>query len=579
MGTSPRVPRTLLVILLSSLKKYAKKFCTFPFGLVVSLKETFTNTHFDDLFRFCSTTWSMAVVCSLCGEDTAEEQEITCVVLGGNPCWACKERADIQDQMKRLEQEMIKLKAKYRALGTTVNAIHDPFIHKFPPEIGSHIFRLCLPTPLTHSIFDYPSCTQEAFLWALKLGAVCRKWRELAWATPNLWETLSITVIPSTLRTLARSWPGLISEWLGRSGVLPLTITFRRDGFSSNDEEEEEFDDATNRIIEVINSHSSRWRHLSLKVDADIPERFSGSMDPNQLFLLELAVYGRRSLTQNFMMKSKPFPTHLTLDNFSPTSIDIGWDNIIHATLSNISANECVEVLRRAPAVEYFTASDFIRPSDNSPVNVDALVHPRIRSLHLSNKSSKILDMIKIPALKEWTHFQESRHLPVDAMVSLIKRSGCYLKILNLQYIPVRSENLPSLFQAMPSLERLKIQFRSSSQNVNDVLDDILLRIFRSPPDKSTIPANPSRETFLPCLQFMNCKTQFSWDRVPQLYRQGHRHSLTLKAPANRSQTSDETAMELLKLVDEGAKFVISDDLEGGDFLTNFRKRMGSEGR
>ena len=522
----------------------------------------------------------MAVVCSLCGEDTVEEQEITCVVLGGNPCWACEERADIQNQMKRLEEEMIKLKAKYRALGTTINAIHDPFIHKFPPEIGSHIFRLCLPTPMTYPICDYPSNTREAFLWALKLGAVCRKWRELAWATPNLWVTLSITVMPSTLRTMARSWPGLISEWLGRSGVLPLTIMFRQDGFSSNDSEEEEFDDATNQIIDVINLHSSRWRHLSLEVDADITERFSGSMDPNQLFLLELVVNGRRSLTQNFIMKSKPFPIHLTLDNFSPTSIDIGWDNIIHATLYNMSANECVEVLRRAPAVEYFTASDFIRPSDDSPVSVDALIiHPRIRSLDLSTKSSKILDMIKIPALEEWTHFQDSRRLPVDAMVSLIKRSGCCLKILNLQYISVRSENLPSLFQAMPSLERLKIQFRSSSQNANDVMDDILLRIFLSPPDKSTIPADASRETFLPCLQFMKCKTQLSWDRVPQLYRQGHRRSLTLKSPTNRSQTSDETAIELLKLVDEGAKFVISDDLEGGDFLTNFRERMGREGR
>ena len=47
----------------------------------------------------------------------------------------------------------------------------------------------------------------------------------------------------------------------------------------------------------------------------------------------------------------------------------------------------------------------------------------------------------------------------------------------------------------------------------------------------------------------------------------------------NRLETSDETAIELLKLVDEGAKFVISDDLEGGDFLTNFRERMGREGR
>ena len=48
-----------------------------------------------------------------------------------------------------------------------------------------------------------------------------------------------------------------------------------------------------------------------------------------------------------------------------------------------------------------------------------------------------------------------------------------------------------------------------------------------------------------------------------QMYR-GHRHPLTLKSPTNRLQTSDETAMELIKLVNEGAKFLISDNVEGG---------------
>ena len=35
------------------------------------------------------------------------------------------------------------------------------------------------------------------------------------------------------------------------------------------------------------------------------------------------------------------------------------------------------------------------------------------------------------------------------------------------------------------------------------------------------------------------------------------------------SETSDETAMELLELVDEGAKFQIIDTSENGDFLEN----------
>ena len=405
---------------------------------------------------------------------------------------------------------------------------------------------------------------------------MCRKWRELAWATPTLWETLLLTFRCSTSHTLIKSLPGLISEWLDRSGVLPLTILFLQLGWeiSDNDTEKEEFDDAISRIIEVINLHSGRWRNLYLdtEVDADIIDHLSGSMHPTQLLRLELAVWGGRSPTRNFMMKSKPFPKHLTLHNFLPTSIDIGWDNITHITLSNLSANECVEVMRQAPAVEYFNAVKFREHSDEPPVNVNAFtVYPRIRSLDLSGKTAKFLDMIRIPALEEWTEFPEGR-LPVNAMVSLVKRSVCCLKILNLKNIFARSQNLPTLFEAMPSLERLQINFKSTL-NVNDVMNDILVRIFCSPPDESAIPANASGDMLLPRLQFMECETQFSWDRVPQLYCQGHRHSLTLKSPTNRSQTSDETVVELLELVDEGAKFLISDNVKGGDFLAYFRKR------
>ena len=511
-------------------------------------------------------------LCSLCKGVDAEDLPVACTVLEGGPCSACEERSEIRSQIKRLEEEIIKLKEKHYALRTTMNAIHDPFIHKLPPEIGSLIFRLCIPT--SHLTFIESNYTQEELIQALRLGAVCRKWHELAWATPNLWETLWIMAIPSTLRTLARSLPGLIREWLDRSGALPLTILFFQMKVSDNDSEKEEFNDTINRIIEVLNLHSGRWRNLYLEIvpGSDILERLSGSMHPTQLFGLELVVFGRRSPTQNFMMKSKPFPTFLALHNFSPTSIDIGWDNITHVNLSHLDASECVEVLRRAPAVEYFNRSDFIRRSDDSPVNVNAFtVHPRVRSLDLSINAAKFLDMITVPALEEWTHFPEGR-LPVNAMVSLIKRSGCCLKIMNLENISSRSQNLPTLFEAMPSLERLQIEFRT--RNVNDVMDDILVRIFRSPPDKSAIPADASHHMLLPRLQFMECKTPFSWDRIPQLYRQGHRHSLMLKSSTNRSQTGDETAMGLLELVDEGAKFLISDNVEGGDFLANLRKRI-----
>jgi hypothetical protein len=84
------------------------------------------------------------MLCSRCGGAETEEQPINCVVLECGPCSPCKERAAIHLQIKRLEEEITKLKAKQKTLGTTMNAIHDPFIHKFPPEISSRILYLSL---------------------------------------------------------------------------------------------------------------------------------------------------------------------------------------------------------------------------------------------------------------------------------------------------------------------------------------------------------------------------------------------------------------------------------------------------
>jgi hypothetical protein len=311
-------------------------------------------------------------------------------------------------------------------------------------------------------------------------------------------------------------------------------------------------------------------------VSAHLPDLFSGSTHPSQLVHLQLSIEHRRSRFQKFIMKSKPFPTHLELRNFSPTMMDIGWDNITHAILCALSTNECLEVLRRAPNLVYCYASGIIEHFDEPTVNLDTtiILHSRLRILLTGSGVTKFLNKINIPSLEEWNHHADSHpsHL-LTTMVSLLTRSGCCLKRLDLYLsAPSDRDDLPILLQTMPSLERLRLSFRPN--------DDIFDRIFHSPADGSIISlGNASRETFLPRLQFMECTEPCSWDRVPQLYRQGDRRSLTLEFPTDRSQTSDETAMELLELVDEGAKFQIIDTAENGDFLEIFRKRMGRESR
>jgi len=175
----------------------------------------------------------MTVLCSRCrGADTeAEDQPITCVVSKGGPCSPCKENAAIEHQIKQLEEEIAKLKAKQKPLGTAMNAIHDPFIHKFPPEIGSRILHLSLPSLDNGEHQPKAIHRPGSAVWAapLKLGSVCRKWRQLAWATPDLWTTLYIGIKPSMIHSTAESLPGLLHEWLARSGALLLTVYFFQD--------------------------------------------------------------------------------------------------------------------------------------------------------------------------------------------------------------------------------------------------------------------------------------------------------------------------------------------------------------
>jgi len=223
--------------------------------------------------------------------------------------------------------------------------------------------------------------------------------------------------------------------------------------------------------------------------------------------------------------------------------------------LSDLTGDECLKVLQRAPLLKYCQVQLWRHATVNPGTTI---LHRRLRSLNSSYSGTGFLEAINVPSLEEWTHSTEDEPLPVTAMVSLLKRSGCCLKIVNLQHVLVPPGDLSVLFQAMPSLERLRLQFWSV-KNADGVMDDFLAQIFIPLEDDSC-------ESFLPCLQFMEyiagCGTvtaPFSWNHVPQLYRYGHRRSLTLKSAAKESHISDKTALQLLKLVNEGVDLQILD--------------------
>jgi hypothetical protein len=269
--------------------------------------------------------------------------------LDGRPCSACAEDIELEKEIKELGIKIKKINIRRRAIRTAMNENHDPFIHKFPPEIASHIFMQYSPPS---ERFDRPHKTSPLYL-----GAVCQKWRQLAWATPQLWSSFQICISSTQPHQ-----DQLILEWLDRSTGLPLTI--RLSSYHKHKENKDK--DYRDEMINLLNKYSARWHDMRVELPAHLLERLSGSSQENILRRLALRVFDSPpSHFSTFSMKSKPNPTELTLMGVGLPYVDIVWNNLTMSSVSKISVDDCLELIRRAHLLETLKL-ELIHPSPPS---------------------------------------------------------------------------------------------------------------------------------------------------------------------------------------------------------------------
>ncbi len=108
-----------------------------------------------------------------------------------------------------------------------MNLQNDP-MRCLPIEILSHIFTLCLPyqppPPNIDSNMALPTRWEvDVHPVPFRPGSICRYWRQIAWSTPQLWNTLHLHVSGSTKGNLECN--RLLDEWLRRLGQLPIYIS------------------------------------------------------------------------------------------------------------------------------------------------------------------------------------------------------------------------------------------------------------------------------------------------------------------------------------------------------------------
>ncbi|KIM45659.1 hypothetical protein M413DRAFT_442309 [Hebeloma cylindrosporum] len=494
-------------------------------------------------------TWQ----CMRCTRDTKILRPARCSALDGlkNPCSACTEDIELEKELESLEIQVEKIRTRRRALRTVMNQNHDPFIHKFPPEIASLIFIQYAPPG--SPFFDGSETSTPLYL-----GAVCQKWRQLAWRTPQLWSWLVVKFRPYTSQLLA--------EHLERSASLPLTIGLCPDA------KEEIGDNVYLEAINILNKHSSRWRVLHCAIPAYHFHHLCGSPEGNILRRLVL-----RALTESnrdrdpstipqFSMKCKPSPTHLTLAKHRLANVDITWNYLTAAEIEDISVDECFELMRRAPLLKVLRFIGIIWSSGIFPIPTTRIVLPHLKWLAIWKISDEIvgeiLDSICAPSLKHWNvHIQGRFPSLISKMVSFINHSSFSLVAFQVSGNVDFYDRVHEVLDHLPSLKLLTLRFRFHRRQT--LTDELLHRLCTS---------NDS-SPFLPHPKILEFDPQFTfpWESLLQIFSSFTRRFLRVKInQEERPRILGETAEKLLELIDEGFNLTIS--REGVDILEERRR-------
>ncbi|KXN82028.1 hypothetical protein AN958_03279 [Leucoagaricus sp. SymC.cos] len=164
----------------------------------------------------------------------------------------------LEDEISRLRHLSRDLSLKKQALTTFVDH-HLQMLspsYRLPSDVLQEIFFHCLPA--THnavvSIWEPP----------LSLGLVCRRWREVVYTTPKLWTSIHIVATPlSPERDIARRQ--VVSSWLSRSGILPLSISIYMD-VKRRRVPVQAMSHPIHPDIDIIIRHAHRWKSLNSQV-------------------------------------------------------------------------------------------------------------------------------------------------------------------------------------------------------------------------------------------------------------------------------------------------------------------------
>lgn len=337
-------------------------------------------------------------------------------------------------------------------------------IRRLPVEVLGGIFILCQGS----------TRRDRSILPAL----VCRHWRDVAIATPRLWDRLRIPY-PGKRSADAE----MTQIWLERSGGLPLKIDLGHFGIVviHNDIEGPHTRKDNSAIYKSLNSHAHRWKDVKIAVIKPMFPFLSEIPEPLTM-LHSLHLDGPKDKSHQLKKLSNfgnaPALRVLTLGRrVTPKLPKFPWAQLTTCTLGNgqYTSEECYHVLRQSVNLQQFKIA-FSAESAFSPAQ-PPIRHETLLSLDIEmfgSQSQSFFNLLCLPSLTSIKFRGHPDHTS-QFLPALITRSECVLKqaFLGSRGAPFLRSDLIAIFSVMTTLSELSLE-SGGSEGFDDLLMGML---------------------------------------------------------------------------------------------------------
>ncbi|KAJ7623944.1 hypothetical protein DFH06DRAFT_1481783 [Mycena polygramma] len=350
--------------------------------------------------------------------------------------------AEFQTQIEHLERAVAQLRLDQSKVQQRLDCYKYPVL-TLPSEITSEIFVYILPPYPDFTDLVGPSSPTP-------LTHICRRWREIALDTPQLWRAIS-----SSDSCDAKREPHIFELWLKRSRHCPLSIKLGTNK-----------DWASNELVDAVIPHRARWQYLKVDVEVENLRIFDGPMP--LLRILELLVETgpfASGAVADVARQEMPMLRTLVLKNAAALQVTFPWTQLTSLTLYAMRPSECAPILIQTQNLVHCKLEVYregISSSSTEPRWDIPL--PFLQSLALIDCGIPAKDFLRnfiVPALRS---LETPEYFlapdPIESLDAFVSKSGCTLEKLHVTGLRSVSKN--TYRQAFPSLPKLWFNKRSS---------------------------------------------------------------------------------------------------------------------